>query len=99
MSAFLLVLEFAAEVMPDIGEVRARLALDFLMHETRKLPHELAEGVIAPESVKAELLTAVPKHERAAAEAVYLPFKSKNYIIVNRKNKTLIETEVAHDGV
>lgn len=99
VSAFLLVLEFAASVMEDAGEVRARLALDFLLHETRKLPHELAEGVIAPESMKAELLITVPKHERAACEAVYLPFKSENYIIVNRKNKTLTETEVAHDGV
>ena len=99
VSAFLLVLEFAEKVMPDTAEVRARLALDFLLHETRKLPHELAEGVLAPESVKAELLAAVPKHERAACEAVYLPFKSDKYIIVNRKNKTLTETEVAHNGV
>ena len=85
--------------MPDTAEVRARRARDFLLHETRKLPHELAEGVLAPESVKAELLAAVPKHERAACEAVYLPFKSNKYIIVNRKNKTLTETEVAHNGV
>jgi len=99
VSAFLLVLEFAGSVMDDISEVRARLALDFLLHETRKLPHELAEGVIAPESAKAEILMSVPKHERAACEAVYLPFKSENYIIVNRKNKTLKETEVAHNGV
>ena len=95
----MLVMEFAGTVMEDTAEVRARLALDFLLHETRKLPHELAEGVIAPESCKAEILASVPKHERAAAEAVYLPFKSENYIIVNRKNKTLSETEVAHNGV
>ena len=99
VSAFLLVLEFAGTVMEDTAEVRARLALDFLLHETRKLPHELAQGVVAPESCKAEILASVPKHERAAAEAVYLPFKSENYIIVNRKNKTLSETEVAHNGV
>ncbi len=99
VSAFLLVLEFSESVMPDASEVRARLALDFLLRETRKLPHELAEGVLAPESAKTELLAAVPKHERAACEAVYLPFKSEKYIIVNRKNKILTETEVAHNGV
>lgn len=99
VSAFLLVLEFAGTVMAEPAEVRARLALDFLLHETRKLPHELSEGVLAPESVKAEILAAVPKHERAACEVAYLPFKSEKYIIVNRKNKTLTETEVAHDGV
>ena len=99
VNAFLLVNEFASAVMADTGEVRARLALDFLLHETRKLPHELAEGVLAPESVKAELLLAVPKHERTSCEAVILPFKSEKYIIVNRKTKTLVETEVAHNGV
>jgi hypothetical protein len=99
VNAFLLVLEFAGTVMADTADVRARLALDFLLHETRKLPHELAEGVLAPERCKAELLDGVAKHERAVCEAVYLPFMSENYIIVNRKNKTLTETEVAHDGV
>jgi hypothetical protein len=99
VNAFLLVMEFAETVMSDTDEVRARLALDFLLHETRKLPHELCEGVLAPEELKAELLATVPKHERAACEAVYLPFKSKNYIIVNRKRKVLTETEVAQSGI
>ena len=85
--------------MEDVSEVRARLALDFLLHETRKLPHELAFGVIAPESEKNEIFASVPKHERANCEAVRLPFESEKYIIVNRKNKTLQETEVVRDGI
>jgi len=99
VNTFLLVLEFAEKTLPDAFEVRARLALDFLLHESRKLPHELCRGVLAPEGEKAELLSAVPKHERASCEVLYLPFKSENYIILNRKNKILIETEVAHNGI
>ena len=99
VNAYLLVLDFASTVMEDISSVRARLALDFLLHETRKLPHELTVGVLAPDEKRAELLASVPRHERSICEAVYLPFKSENYIIVNRKNKTLIETEVAHNGI
>ena len=99
VNVFLLVLEFAKKALPDAGEARARLALDFLLHETRKLPHELAEVVIPCESLKAELLLLVPKHERASCEVAYLPFKSENYIIINRKTKTLIETEVAQNGI
>ena len=99
VSTFLLVLEFAERLMPSSREARARLALDFLLHETRKLPHELAFGVLAEEGVKAELILGVPKHERACCEVACLPFVSEKYIIVNRKNKTLTETEVAHNGV
>ena len=99
VGTFLLVLEFAESLMSDVSEVRARLALDFALHETRKLPHELAEGVIPAESVKAELLTAVPKHERANCEVLRLPFMCDEYIIVNRKTKTLIKTEVVADGI
>ena len=99
VNTFLLVLEFAEKVMADASEARARLALDFLLHETRKLPHELCRGVLAPEGVKTELLALVPKCERASCEAVCLPFKSEKYIIVNRKTKILIETEVAHNGI
>ena len=98
VNAFLLLLEFAQTEMPDAGEARARLALDFLLHETRKLPHELALGVLVPESVKADLLLSVPKHERASCEVAYLPFKSEKYIIVNRKNKTLTETQEVYNG-
>jgi hypothetical protein len=98
VNAFLLVLDFASTVMAPEA-VRPRLALDFLLHETRKLPHELCEGLLAPQSLKAELLSAVPGNEKAACEVIYLPFISENYIIVNRKNKTLTETEVAHHGI
>ena len=99
VNTFLLVLEFAESVMSDVGEVRARLALDFALHETRKLPHELADGVIPEESVKAEILSAVPKYERANCEVLHLPFMSERYIIVNRKTKTLTETEVVAYGI
>ena len=99
VNSFLIVLDFASSVMADASEARARLALDFLLHETRKLPHELCSGVLAPEGVAAEILLAVPKHERASCEVVYLPFKSEKYIIVNRKNKTLSETEVSCNGI
>lgn len=99
VGTFLLVLEFAASTMADVREVRARLALDFALHETRKLPRELAEGVIPAESEKAEILSAVPKHERANCEVLHLPFMSEGYIIVNRKTKTLMKTEVSANGI
>ena len=99
VNTFLLVLEFAKSVMADVREVQARLALDFMMRETRKLPRELSEGVLAPESKREEILLAVPKYERASCEAAMLPFVSDRYVIVNRKNKTIIETEVATDGI
>ncbi len=99
VNTFLLVLEFAESIMGDVREVRARLALDFALHETRKLPHELSEGVIPAESAKAEILAAVPKYERANCEVLHLPFMSERYIIVNRKTKTLTETEVVADGI
>jgi hypothetical protein len=99
VNTFLLILEFAASVMSNINEVRARLALDFLLRETRKLPRELCEGVLAPESLKSEIMLCIPKYERASCEAVYLPFISEKYIIVNRKDKTLTETEVVASGI
>ncbi len=99
VNTFLLVLEFAQSIMEDVSEVRARLSLDFALHETRKLPHELAAGVVPEESVKAEILSAVPKYERANCEVLCLPFMSRRYIIVNRKTKTLTETEVVPDGI
>lgn len=99
INTFLLILEFANSVMSDASGTRARLALDFMMHETRKLPSELAHGVIAEESVKAEILLCVPKYERASCEVAYLPFISEKYIIVNRKNKTITETEVLANGI
>lgn len=98
-NAFLLVLDFAKSIMDDVTEVKARLALDFLFGETRKLPSEIAEGIIAEGRTKEELLAAVPRADRASCEAVKLPFISDRYIIVNRKNKTLTETEVGYNGL
>ncbi len=98
-NAFLLVLDFAKSVMSDVSEVRARLALDFLLGETRRLPSEISTGVLAEGKVKDELLSLVPRAERANCEAAKLPFMSEKYIIINRKNKILTETEVIFDGI
>lgn len=98
-NAFLLVLEFAKSMIEDVSEVRARLALDFMLSETRRLPSELSEGVLAAGEVKNEILATISRGERANCEAAKLPFISEKYMIVNRKNKTLIETEVVFDGV
>ena len=99
INTYLLIAEFAQNILTDASEARQRTALDFLLHETRKLPHELCEGVIPDEKTKTELLLAVPKYERASCEAAKLSFISDKYIIINRKNKTLIETEVVCDGI
>lgn len=98
-NAFLLVWNFAKSVMADAGEAKARLCLDFLLGETHRVPAEFAEGVLAAGALKDELLSNIPRSERGACEVVKLPFVSEKYIIVNRKNKTLTETEVLFGGI
>lgn len=98
-NAFLLLFDFARTVMDNTDEVRARLCLDFMLGENHKVPTELSAGVLALGDTKNELLALVPRGERASCEAARLPFMSKKYVIVNRKNKTLTETEVLFDGI
>ncbi len=97
--AFTLILAFAQSFMDNADEVRARLALDFLLGETRRLPTEISDGVLAEGEMRETLLSVVPRARRADCEAAKLPFMSDKYIIVDRKNKILIRSEVPYDGV
>lgn len=98
-NAFLLVLDFAKSIMSDVDEVRARLCLDFMLGENHKVPQEIAEGILLTGENKNAILLNIPKNERANCEVARLPFISDKYIIINRKNKTLTETEVLLNGI
>ena len=87
--AFRLLWEFALETaLPDVGELRERLALDFLLGETRRLPPFLhTDSLGAPEKYRA--LSNVEAKRRAACEAVRFPWLSPRIAVVDRVGKTV----------
>ena len=91
--AFRLLWEYASylaenSVPINLGELKERLALDFMLGETRRLPPFLhTETVSAEEKYRA--LSAVEAKRRAACEAVRFPWLSSHIAIVDRVNKTV----------
>jgi hypothetical protein len=78
----------------DLDELKQRLALDFLIGETRRLPPFLhTETVSAEEKYRA--LSAVEAKRRPACEAVRFPWLSPDIAIVDRVGKTV---EVSEQG-
>lgn len=76
----------------DLDELKQRLALDFLIGETRRLPPFLhTETVSAEEKYRA--LSAVEAKRRPACEAVRFPWLSPDIAIVDRVGKTVEELE------
>ena len=91
--AFRLLWEYAfhlAEKGVPIGlaELKERLALDFLLGETRRLPTVLHTETVSPEE-KYRALSAVEAKRRPACEAVRFPWLSPDIAIVDRVGKTM----------
>jgi hypothetical protein len=76
----------------DLNEIQERLALDFLLGETRRLPTFLhTETVSADEKYRA--LSSVDVKRRAACETVRFPWLSPRIAIVDRVGKTVEITD------
>ncbi len=87
--AFRLVFEYASTLDGvDTEQVRQRLALDFLLGETRRLPPFLHTQTVN-EAEKRTLLAAVPAAERAACEVVNFPWLADGPMVVNRVRRTV----------
>ena len=72
----------------DLREVKERLALDFLLGETRRLPPFLHTQTVSPEE-KYRALSSVEAKRRPACEAVRFPWLSPRIAIVDRVSKTV----------
>ena len=91
--AFRLLWEYAnfiheTEKTLPLEEIRERLALDFLLGETRRLPLFLHTSTVSDEE-KYRALSSVDAKYRAACEAVRFPWLSEKIAIVDRVRKTV----------
>ena len=71
-----------------LEEIRERLALDFLLGETRRLPPFLHTQTVSAEE-KYRALSSVDAKYRAACETVRFPWLSERIAIVDRIRKTV----------
>lgn len=74
----------------NIEEVRERLALDFLLGETRRLPDFLHTQTVSAEE-KRDVLTRVPANIRAGCEVVRFPWFAETPVIVDRVGRRMIK--------
>lgn len=86
--AFRLVWEYALRLseqgtLLDTEEIRGRLALDFMLGETRRLPPFLVTHTVTEEERDA-VLSQLPPAVRAGCEIVRFPFLSQNPAVVDR---------------
>ena len=93
MEAFRLLWEYAFLLTEtgtpiDLAELKQRLALDFLLGETRRLPPFLHTETVTPED-KYRALSAVEAKRRPACEAVRFPWLSDGIAVVDRVGKTV----------
>ena len=89
--AFRLIFAYAQTLANvNIEEVRERLALDFLLGETRRLPEFLHTHTISAEE-KREILTRVPANIRAGCEVVRFPWFAETPVIVDRVGRRMIK--------
>ena len=91
--AFRLLWEYACHISEDgraldLNEIRERLAMDFLLGETRRLPPFLHTHTVSAEEKYAALSTVEVKR-RAACETVRFPWLSEKIAIVDRVGKTV----------
>ncbi len=87
--AFRLIWEYALTLgTVNTDEIRERLALDFLLGETRRLPPFLHTKTLGDDDAK-ELLSRVPPSDRAACVAVRFPWLSEKPVVVNRVKRTV----------
>ncbi len=100
--AFRLVMTFAEEasqngISLDVRQIKERLALDFLLGESRRLPPFLSEVLAAAEE-KARCLSGIPAYQRASSEVVKLTFLTDTPVVVNRAEHRVIGWDVAGDA-
>jgi radical SAM superfamily enzyme YgiQ (UPF0313 family) len=91
--AFRLVWEHASFLVKkgaslDLNEIQQRLALDFLLGETRRLPPFLHTDTVGAEE-KYAALSSVDVKRRASCETVRFPWLSPHVAIVDRIGKTV----------
>ncbi len=88
--AFRLLLCYAETLGVDMKETKARLTLDFLLGETRKLPLFLREETISEEEKRALLMQVSPE-KRSGCEVVRADFLSSSPIIIDRIGRKILE--------
>ena len=91
--AFRLLWEYAnfineTEKTLPLEEIRERLAMDFLLGETRRLPPFLHTQTVSAEE-KYRALSSVDAKYRAACEVVRFPWLSEGITVLNRVQKTV----------
>lgn len=88
--AFRLIFAYASTLIGvDAEEVRQRLALDFLLGETRRLPDFLHTDTVSAEEKRA-CLARVPAGIRAGCEVIRFPWLSENPVIVDRVGRRML---------
>lgn len=86
--AFRLVYEYAVSVGLPEKETRERLALDFLLGETRRLPPFLHTETVGSEE-RGQVLSEVHPSVRSACEVVRFGFLSEHPAVIDRVRKTV----------
>ncbi len=93
--AFRLIWEYAQALfdqgkLSDLTEIQQRLALDFLLGETRRLPPFLQTNTVGKEE-KAEILSHIEPQRRAGCEVVRFPWLSDGFVIVDRIERKILQ--------
>ncbi len=91
--AFRLIWEYANHltekgILLDLTEIKQRLALDFLLGETRRLPPFLHTETVSREE-KEEVLSRIEPQRRAGCEVVRFPFLSERCAVADRVNRKI----------
>lgn len=94
---FRLVMNFAEEsarrgVPISAEEIRERLAIDYMLGETRRLPPFLMTHTVSEEE-KTYILATVPAGMRSGCEVVRFPFLSPEPVIIDRVRKMIRRVE------
>ncbi len=92
IEAFRLIFEYAKTLSVDMTAVKERLALDFLLGETRRLPDFLHTNTVTAEE-KHEMLSHVPANLRAGCELVKFPFLGEKPVVIDRVNRKILNVE------
>ncbi len=91
VEAFRLIFDYADTLKGlDMTEAAQRLALDFLLGETRRLPDFLHTDTVTAEE-KREVLSHVDAKRRAGCEVVRFSFLGDGFYIVDRVNRAIFD--------
>lgn len=72
----------------DLTQIKQRLALDFLLGETRRLPPFLHTQTVTAEE-KTEILSHIEPQRRAGCEVVKFPWLSDGFVIIDRIERNI----------